>query len=422
VRRAIREYGRYVAAIVFFMALSAVCGVYILSQQRLRTPFQDRYTVKVEMPTSQSLTSGKNQPVNVAGVRVGDVVKTELDEGRAIVTLSVDEHKLPQVYNDAEAQLRPNTPLKDMQVELFPGHRRTGRMKDGATIRVAKTAVPIDSDDFTSALDADTRAYFQALASAADRGLRGRGTDLRAALKALGPTTVQLRQLGDALAARRTQMARLVHNLSLLSRATAAKDRELGTVVDAGATTLRAIADQDSALRDSISQLPGTLSAARSTLANATELANETGPTLRALDPSVQRLPGALRAAAPLVRRTEPLVRTKLRPLVREAGPLIDDLSPAIDNLQYLSPHLKAVFSVFDYTANELAYNPPGKEEGYLFWIAWFMHNANSALSTEDAHGPLIRGLVLASCSAGTSQPELAPLLQGLTGGALVCP
>ncbi len=420
--RAVREYGRFVAVIVLFAVISVVCGAYILSQQHLRTPLQDRYTVRLQLPTAQSLTSGKSQPVNVAGVRVGDVVKTQLDEGQAMVTLSIERHKLPHVFRDAQAQLRPNTPLKDMQIELFPGHRRSGRLHGDEPIRAAQTTVPIDSDEFLSALDADTRDYFQALVAAAQRGLQGRGKDLNAALRSLGPTTAQLRQLGDALAARRVQMTRLVHNLSVLSRATAAKDQQLGTVVDAGSTTLRAIAGQDAQLRDSIAQLPGTLSAARSTLGHATTLANEVGPTLNALDPAVRGLPSALRDIDPLLRETTPLVRTKLRPLVREAGPVIDNLNPAIDNLNKISPHLKTAFAVFDYVANELAYNPPGKEEGYLFWLAWFAHNANSALSTEDAHGPLIRGLVLVSCSSLTSQPQLAPVLQALTGVVPACP
>lgn len=420
--RAVREYGRYVAVIVFFAILSLVCGVYILSQQHLRTPLQDRYTVKVAMPTSQSLTSGKNQPVNVAGVRVGDVVKTELHEGQSEVTLSVDKHKLPAVFHDAQAQLRPNTPLKDMQIELFPGNRSTGKLGKGQTIAVEKTLVPVDSDEFLSALDADTRAYFLALVAASERGLKGRGKDLRAALKALGPTTHQLHELGDALAARRVQMRRLVHNLAVLSHATAAKDRELGTVVEAGATTLRAIAGQDAALRDSVAQLPGTLSAARSTLGHATTLANEVGPTLNALSPAARKLPGALKEVDPLLKVTEPLVRTKLRPLVAAAGPVIDDLSPAITNLNKISPHLKTAFAVLDYVANELAYNPEGKEEGYLFWLAWFAHNANSALSTQDANGSAIRGLILVSCSSVTSQPQLSQFLQAITGVLPACP
>jgi phospholipid/cholesterol/gamma-HCH transport system substrate-binding protein len=326
------------------------------------------------------------------------------------------------VYSDAQAQLRPNTPLKDMQIELFPGSRRAGRMREGGLVPVARTLTPVDADDLTAALDADTRAYFQALVAAADRGLRGRGGDLRAALRALGPTTEQLRELSDSLAARRRQMARLVHNLSLLTGAAAAKDRELGTAVEAGATTLRAIASQDAALGESIGRLPGTLAAARSSLANATELANETGPTLNALMPTARRLPRALRASRPLLRELEPLVREQLRPLVREAAPVVRDLRPAIRDLRFLSPHLVAAFKVFDYVANELAYNPPGEEEGYLFWLAWFAHNANSALSTGDAHGAVIRGLTLVSCSSLASQPELGDLAQALTAIVPACP
>jgi phospholipid/cholesterol/gamma-HCH transport system substrate-binding protein len=138
--------------------------------------------------------------------------------------------------------------------------------------------------------------------------------------------------------------------------------------------------------------------------------------------PTARRLPGALRATDPLVRRFEPLVRTRLRPLVRDAAPVVADLGPAITNLEFLSPHLKVAFTIFDYVANELAYNPPGADEGYLFWLAWFAHNANSALSTEDAHGPLIRGQTLFSCSSVASQPQAATFLQGLTGVVPACP
>jgi phospholipid/cholesterol/gamma-HCH transport system substrate-binding protein len=287
---------------------------------------------------------------------------------------------------------------------------------------VSQTTAPVDSDDLTAALDADTRTYFRALLSASERGLRGRGGDLGRTLQSLGPTTEQIRRLGDAMAGRRRQLGRLVHNLSLLSRATAAKDRELATVVEAGAATLRALASQDAALRESVSLLPPTLAAARSSLGHATTLADEAGPTLTALMPTARRLPATLRAADPLMRRTEPFLRTLVRPLVRDAAPVVRDLRPAIRNLGVLSPHLKVAFAVFDYIANELAYNPPGDDEGYLFWLAWFAHNANSALSTEDAHGPAIRGLVLASCSTLASQPSLGSLLQQFTAVTPACP
>ena len=44
---------------------------------------------------------------------------------------------------------------------------------------------------------------------------------------------------------------------------------------------------------------------------------------------------------------------------------------------------------------NTAAYNPPGQEEGFLFWPAWVNHAGNSIFSTQDAHGPIRRGLFL---------------------------
>ena len=46
---------------------------------------------------------------------------------------------------------------------------------------------------------------------------------------------------------------------------------------------------------------------------------------------------------------------------------------------------------------NELAYNPPGSEEGYLFWFAWSAHLGNSILNMQDAHGPVRRGRSIVS-------------------------
>ncbi len=47
-----------------------------------------------------------------------------------------------------------------------------------------------------------------------------------------------------------------------------------------------------------------------------------------------------------------------------------------------------------------LAYNPPGStDEGYLFWLSWLNHNFNSIFLTQDAEGPLRRGLLVYTCN-----------------------
>ena len=75
-------------------------------------------------------------------------------------------------------------------------------------------------------------------------------------------------------------------------------------------------------------------------------------------------------AAQPLLRSATPIVRDDLRPLVREAIPLFKQLRPSLRDLNRATPRLVRIGKVLNYLANELGYNPPGPEEGYLFWLA----------------------------------------------------
>ena len=78
--------------------------------------------------------------------------------------------------------------------------------------------------------------------------------------------------------------------------------------------------------------------------------------------------------------------------------------------------------NVLNYVANELGYNPPGSNEGYLFWTAWNFHNSDSILSIDDANGPTWRGLVMVGCSTAAAviaaNPSLAPLAEAPICGA----
>ena len=116
-----------------------------------------------------------------------------------------------QVKSDATALLRPRTGLKDMFIELDPGG--TGRtLQNNDTIPVQNTAPDIDPDEILSALDTDTRAYLQLLINGAGKGLKGHGNDLNQTFKALGPTNRDLKRVSTAIAERRQELGRLIHN------------------------------------------------------------------------------------------------------------------------------------------------------------------------------------------------------------------
>jgi phospholipid/cholesterol/gamma-HCH transport system substrate-binding protein len=409
--RQLRRNALELAAVVALVLVALPVGAYILVHQRVRFPWEDSYIVKAEFASAQAVTPGQGQNVTVAGVTVGEITQVELHGGRAVVEMEIDPSQLPAVYSNAHLLLRPKTGLNDMSIQMDPGRPPAGKVSDGGTLPVASTQPNVNADEILASLDADTRPYLAIVANEGGRALNGRGADLRAILKASEPALAQTERVTQALASRRVELRRLIHNLAALSEATASKDTQLTQLVDAADATFSTVAGREAELRASLRQLPATLEAARGALSSGRITANQLGPTLHALRPAARKLPGALVDLRPLLREGTPVVRTQLRPLVHEAAPLVGDLRPALDDLGAGTPDLISAFDVLNYVVNELAYTPPGPEEGYLFWTAWFFHNAASLLSVEDAHGSVWRGQVLASCSTVSAIQATAPLL-----------
>ena len=95
------------------------------------------------------------------------------------------------------------------------------------------------------------------------------------------------------------------------------------------------------------------------------------------------------------------------------------DLRPAARDLAASTPNLERTFKVLNQFANMASFNPrgregpdvAGREEGYLFWLAWLVHQSPNLFSTADAHGPL-RSLVSGSCQTIRSIVEQTPELE----------
>ncbi len=420
-KRQLLDNLRGLAAMALIAVLALVCGAYILLQERVEPPFTDRYEVRAAFTGTAGLTPGAGQPVNVAGVQVGQVGAVDLVDGQAVVTLRMDPAKLPRVFTDARVRLVPRTPLKDLQLELAPGRDRAHPLRDGAVIPVAQTTAPIDADELLAALDGDTRQFLRVLLAESGRGLDHRGRDVRAVLRSLRPTATQLASITRAVRARRTSLAALVHELSVVATAAGARDAELARLVDAGNATLGALAAEEGSLRGSVRDLPATLTATRASLRKVSAFTAALRPALARLRSPVRRVVPALAALDPVTKAAPGIVDRQLRPLVREARPLVRDLRPVARELSATTPDLTSAFKTLTYVTNELAYNAPGDDEGFLYWLAWFGHNGASFLSTQDANGPAWRGMLLGSCSAFTATNGAGPVLGALLGTLPVC-
>jgi phospholipid/cholesterol/gamma-HCH transport system substrate-binding protein len=422
----VRRYIQYLWIIGAFAILAGAIGLYIARQERMRYPWEKFTRIYADFSSGQAVTPGQGQQVTIAGVKVGEIGKVELREGRARIRMDIKPELANPIYRNATFLLRPKTGLNDMSVQVDPGTPDPslpdgGELKDGAVVSQAATQPNVNPDEVFAGLDADTRRYLSILANAGGQGLDGRGPDLRAMIRAGYPTLKESAQLTEAIADRRAKVRRLVANLQKLSHATAAKDSELTSLVRASSAVVETLGEREAKVGEAVERLPGALAATRDALAQAKPLAAELAPAATRLRPMARELGPALAAARPLLRDATPVARDHLRPLVREATPLVRKLRPAVADLNEATPPLVLTAKDVSYLANALMYNPPGPEEGFGFYAAWFFHNSASLFSVEDAHGAVWRGLVMVGCSSLPAVMEAAPALEPLQN-IPVCP
>jgi phospholipid/cholesterol/gamma-HCH transport system substrate-binding protein len=407
VKRAIKNHLRDFIALTALFLVGLGVSAYILSNQRLYLPSwvpgigKDFYKVKAEFSTAQAVVPGQGQTVDIAGVQVGDIDSVELKNGVAVVSMNI-RNKYKPIYRDAHMLLRPKTGLKDMIVELDPGTKSTGALPEGGTIPIQNTAPDVNLDEVLSVLDGDTREYLQILVNSGGEafGKKGYPADLRETFKRFEPTNRDLAKVTGLLSERRKNLRRVIHNFSLLTSELGKKDVQLAQFVGSANANFRALANQDANIRSSLRELPPTLTTARTALQKADTFAKVLGPTLQSLRPTARALGPALAATRPFLRTTTPIIRDQLRPFARDTQPTTRALRIAADNLKPLTPRLTSTFKVVNALLNTLAFNPQGAEEGFLFWTAWANHDGNTIFGTQDAHGPIRRGLIVTSCDS----------------------
>jgi phospholipid/cholesterol/gamma-HCH transport system substrate-binding protein len=435
VRTAIGKHIKDFAAIVGLAVIALGVAGYVLAHQRMRFPIiqQAPYKLKAEFSTAQAVTPGQGQTVRVSGVRIGDISKVDLSEGRAIVTMDVDPQYKGIVHTDATALLRPKTGLKDMFIELNPGTKSAPVAKAGYTIPVKNTLPDINPDEVYSLLDADTRDYLRLLISGAGEGLHKRGGDLQEVFRRFEPTHKDLALVNKYVALRHSNLRRLIHQLNVLNGALAQKGDDLAELVGTSSQVFRALASQDQNITRAVGDLPGTLRQTTQTFGKVKTLADVLGPAVTKLRPTVKALNSANKEITPFAKEAAPILRTEIRPFVRDARPVVRDLKPASKNLATATPDLTRTFTVLNHLFNMVGFNPNGREgpdnpnrdEGFLYWIAWLDHNGAALFSSSDANGPFRPVTLGAPCSTlkqtGDANPPLGMILAPALADPHVC-
>lgn len=427
-KRAIMSHRQDFIAIVALVVVALAIVIFILKHQPAFTLGKSYYTVKAEFQTAAAVTAGQGQTVDIAGVEVGQVGAVHLHNGRAVVTMNIFKQYQP-IYRDATVLLRPRTPLKDMYLALDPGTPQAGAIPNGGTLGLANTMPDVNTDQILGSLDADTRDYLLLLLSGGAQAFQDPGTqgaapspgavaDLRGTFKRFAPLNRDTQTFTKLLAERQQNISRSIHNLQLVTNSLGAVGGQLTSLINSSNTNFSAISSQDANLQQALTLLPGTLSQASHTLGKVQSFSDQSATTLHALLPFARAFGPALQASRPLFHDTTPVIRDQLRPFATAVQPLAAVLRPASAELKRATPPLVRTFGVLNALFNTLAYQPNGKQ-GYLFWGSWLSHIADSLTSSQDAHGPIVRGLFMGTCSAlnqfevalVNSDPSLGPLI-----------
>jgi phospholipid/cholesterol/gamma-HCH transport system substrate-binding protein len=432
-RRALTAHRRDFAAVVGLVALAVVIAAYILLHQPAFNFGQSYYSVRAQFANSAAVTPGQGQAVTIAGVQVGQVGGVQLVNGQAVVTMNIYRQYAP-IYRDATVLLRPRTPLKDMYLALDPGSKQTGAVPNGGVLPAAATAPTVDLDQILASLDADTRSYLllllsggaQAFGNAGVPGSNASATpspsavaDLQGTFKRFAPLDRDTREFATLLSQRSANLRLAIHNLQRVATALGGVDGQLASLIVSSNTNFAAISAQDANLEAGLSLFPSTLAQTNTTLGKVQAFTNQLGPALGQLLPFARALGPALEASRPLFHDTTPVIKNQLRPFSIAVQPLARDLRPAATKLAQATPPLTRSVKVLNTLFNTLAYQPSGGAQGYLFWGSWLAHIANSLTDVQDAQGPTVRGIFMATCrqlnlletTIQQGSPSIAPLL-----------
>jgi phospholipid/cholesterol/gamma-HCH transport system substrate-binding protein len=429
--RALREHSRDVLAILGLVLAGLFAVTVILINQRAQLPSwvpvigSNNFELKAEFSSAQAVTPGQGQAVDIAGIKVGEISGVTLQDGHAVVGMNVDNKYAPLIHQDSSLLLRPKTGLNDMVVEVDPGTQGSPEIKEGATVPLASTEPQVNPDDILASLDSDTQQFLKLLLANGAEALdpaKGHDIALSNTLRRLEPLARDISRITGGLAVRRENIARSIHNFQLLSTQLGNRDQDLTDFVDASNASLAPFAREQASIRGALKELPGTLQEGKAALTLANEQAIQATPALKKSIPGANATGAALRALRPFFQQTAGPIQNQIRPFTTQVRSPVTHIAQASFGLGRSVPGLRLGFTQLNQGLNALGYNPPGAQEGYLFYIPWLNHDLSSTYSLQDAYGPIRRGIILESCGTAVTaegtllaEPYLRMLYQ-LTG------
>jgi virulence factor Mce-like protein len=314
-----------------------------------------RYELRVNFP--EATTLAQQADVRIAGVTVGKVQEKKLNKGADAtnVTLQIEKKYAP-IAKDAHAILRQKTLLGETYVELAPGHKNRGTLKDGALLRNRQVEPTVELDEILRIFDPGTKAAFrQWVAESAQQIKGGGGQDLNYALGNLAAFATDgsgvLRVLDDQNVALKS----VIKNTGVVFSALNARYGQLRDLIVNSQRVFSATAAEREALARTFSIFPTFLDESKLTLARLTRFSVNTRPLVNDLKPVADDLGPTISDLSKLAPDLENLFR-RLKPVIKAAPKDLPDAArflrkaqPLFEALHVFLPELNPIISFANY-------------------------------------------------------------------------
>jgi virulence factor Mce-like protein len=318
------------------------------------------YELKVNFP--EATTLAEQADVRIAGVTVGKVQKKQLFKGAnsTNVTLQI-QPKFAPIPKDTRAILRQKTLLGETYVELTPGNRRAGTLKDGATLADRQVEPTVELDEILQIFDPQTKdAFRQWVAESAQSIKNGGGQDLNSALGNLGEFAQNGAGVLSVLDNQSTALRSVVKNTGVVFAALNQRYGQLHDLILNSNATFSATAAEQQALARTFDIFPTFLDESRLTLVRLERFAINTDPLVRLLRPVADNLGPTVRDlgnAGPdlenLFRRLVPVINAAPHDLP-QASRFLRGASPLFDALHVFLPQLNPILSYANWNSEAL--------------------------------------------------------------------
>jgi phospholipid/cholesterol/gamma-HCH transport system substrate-binding protein len=307
--------------------------------------FSNPYRLSALIADSQNLL--KRSVVLERGVQVGYVDSVTLEGNRARFTIAIDRRYAP-VFRDVTLSVEHRTLFGEAYVNLNPGERAAGALRDGSVLPASQVVPVVNIDQALEVLDAGARHHLFSLADTtaqvnADPNAASLFND---SLGGIADTLAHVRRLSALLGDQRRNITGFVSSGRVVLGTLAEREQQIATLVSGGRASLEGLTANEAALRAGVGEVPALLASARTTLAQSMPLLRDALPVVQTLGraaplltatanalPAVANSSSSVVGGLPDFRAAAVPVLRLLLAVSRTAGPAVAALQPSLQDL-----------------------------------------------------------------------------------------